>query len=280
MDCYEEPMEMVSFVQTMRKSPRPKMKASKNSRPSVADNMSSNDVPLPSDTQTLSSCETEVKQQPKQESIEEPRDDPTICVFCDDGGDNILSCEGICQRHFHAQKVDDEMECQTLGFSSEMMKNLDSVSFICENCKHQKHQCFICGELGSSSDENREVYMCHVQSCKKFYHLHCMLRIRGIAHGTHYVKQIMTGTMKLFCPRHRCDTCKIEDVFAGKLVQCRRCPRAWHADCLKDFKKSGELESTQIWKHDRFKYIYCRNHDILQELKTPKRDHVKFPDPE
>lgn len=83
-------------------------------------------------------------------------------------------------RSFHATKKDgSDTLCESLGFLEHQVKVRISLvlsickpnfqlfalmvnayrmqalpSFMCQNCKHKQHQCFICGKLGSS-DKSR-----------------------------------------------------------------------------------------------------------------------------
>ncbi|GJS60358.1 enhanced downy mildew 2-like protein [Tanacetum coccineum] len=75
----------------------------------------------------------------------------TVCAICDDGG-FLTNCEGKCFRAFHATVESAESEkskCISLGLPSEKVKG--SEPFFCLNCTHEVHQCFACGELGSSN---------------------------------------------------------------------------------------------------------------------------------
>ncbi|KAL3687088.1 hypothetical protein R1sor_013397 [Riccia sorocarpa] len=268
----------------LRRSPRPKMKASRG-RTTYPRLLAPVNLPIQPVTQIppkltgpdVPAAPSPPASEPSPAIKVEIYDDPEICTFCDDGGQSILTCEGICHRHFHAKKEDvaEAIGCRTLKYTTNRLENIEK--FVCDNCKRGSHQCFICGKLGVSRGEQPEVYLCGVTSCRKLYHPDCILKHQDIPEADQYVKRITNGTMKLHCPRHRCDTCKTEDMTPGQLVQCRRCPRAWHNDCLKDFERSGELPTTVIWEHDNYKYIYCRNHVIIPTIQAPKRDHVRFP---
>ncbi|KAL4569040.1 hypothetical protein LXL04_024667 [Taraxacum kok-saghyz] len=73
----------------------------------------------------------------------------SVCAFCDNGGD-VLSCEGNCMRSFHPTiDAGVETSCESLGFANAAQYEAIP-TFLCGNCKHQKHQCFVCGQLGSS----------------------------------------------------------------------------------------------------------------------------------
>ncbi|KAK2981608.1 hypothetical protein RJ640_029955 [Escallonia rubra] len=75
-----------------------------------------------------------------------------ICALCDNNG-QLLCCEGMCIRSFHAT-VDAGAEsfCESLGFTDAQVEAMPS--FLCKNCQYQQHQCFACGMLGSSSESS------------------------------------------------------------------------------------------------------------------------------
>nr|GEZ63398.1 protein enhanced downy mildew 2-like [Tanacetum cinerariifolium] len=48
----------------------------------------------------------------------------------------------------------------------------------CENCPYNLHQCFACGEPGSSDNSsNTEVFRCSAASCGHFYHPKCVAKL-------------------------------------------------------------------------------------------------------
>ncbi|KAM0891705.1 hypothetical protein ACQ4PT_026192 [Festuca glaucescens] len=73
--------------------------------------------------------------------------DDYVCAFFDDGG-SLIWCEGECGRLFHPAKPDGvHSKCETLGLSKEQV---ETSVFVCKNCEYKKHQCVVCGGLGSS----------------------------------------------------------------------------------------------------------------------------------
>ncbi|KAF9588557.1 hypothetical protein IFM89_013409 [Coptis chinensis] len=82
------------------------------------------------------------------ESDEEAELFDSVCSICDNGGE-LLCCEGRCIRSFHPTVDDGEDSfCESLGYTKSQVKAMQS--FLCLNCQHKRHQCFACGELGSS----------------------------------------------------------------------------------------------------------------------------------
>lgn len=71
----------------------------------------------------------------------------------------LLVCEGPCKRPFH-------YPCA--GLSS--LPPSDE-TWICNDCKAQKHKCFVCHEYGVDGDD---VHKCDKGDCGLFYHLSCL----------------------------------------------------------------------------------------------------------
>ncbi|KAK1305838.1 hypothetical protein QJS10_CPA10g01897 [Acorus calamus] len=72
----------------------------------------------------------------------------TVCAIRDNGGE-LLCCEGICMRSFHPTiKAGGDSYCLSLGYTDAEVEAIQN--FLCRNCRFKKHQCFICGKLGSS----------------------------------------------------------------------------------------------------------------------------------
>ena len=161
----------------------------------------------------------------------------TQCAWCDDGG-FMLECDGGCRRSFHVgiQKVDGEDDqapkfessedhCNVLNLAPDLAEALvtSSVPFLCPCCLAKEQQCFACGEFG---EEGTEVKGCIVASCGRFYHPKCMKEAKKKL--THTAKGL-----KEMCPLHWCAKCKKQKTDElGEIVPCRRCPKAYHRDCI------------------------------------------------
>ncbi|XP_075481593.1 protein ENHANCED DOWNY MILDEW 2 isoform X2 [Primulina tabacum] len=213
----------------------------------------------------------------------------SVCAICDNGG-NIILCEGKCMRSFHANFIDgEESKCESLGFNdAEALKNVD---FYCKNCEHKRHQCFACGELGSSDDSSvAEVFRCGNGACGHFYHPYCVAKLLhpgNEAAAKEQQEKISSGE-QFACPVHKCSVCKGLEVRSDRELQfaiCRRCPRAFHRKCLPRkiaFEKDVDMSRNTVQRAwvglipNRI-LIYCLKHDIDPQLATPPRNHIKFP---
>lgn len=222
----------------------------------------------------------------EEDGEDEPFD--SVCSICDEGGP-LLCCEGSCMRSFHATpRSGKPSKCSSLGFTEKEVQAMPY--FKCQNCKYKLHQCFSCGQLGSSDKEKGvEVFQCVNATCGYFYHPHCVAkRLHGSNEDAakELMEKIRAGE-SFTCPLHICIACKhTEDKTDPKLQMavCRRCPRAYHRKCLprkialeEDADEdSGILQ--RAWEGllvDRI-LMYCLKHEINDDLGTPARDHIKF----
>ncbi|KAL5804012.1 hypothetical protein ACOSQ3_030812 [Xanthoceras sorbifolium] len=211
----------------------------------------------------------------------------SACAFCDNGGE-LLCCEGRCLRSFHPIAEDADNSCETLHLTRE---EVDAIhNYLCKNCEYKQHQCYACGKLGSSDkDKGAEVFSCASATCGHFYHPLCISKLLfwdDEAAAENLQKSIVQGG-SFTCPLHKCYVCKGGENMMDSELQfalCRRCPKAYHRKCLpRKIAFEGEEEKgliTRAWEGllpNKRILIYCLKHEIIDELGTPSRDHIKFP---
>ncbi|MED6209248.1 hypothetical protein PIB30_052883 [Stylosanthes scabra] len=182
-----------------------------------------------------------------EESDEEDELFDSLCSICDDGG-NILCCDGKCMRAFHANKE--------------------------EGC--------------SDKFSGAEVFQCASATCGYFYHPQCVVKLlhRFNENSSRELEINITRGEPFTCPAHYCYVCKETENKKEHELQfavCRRCPKSYHRKCLPRAIAFEDIEDediiTRAWNGlipNRI-LIYCLKHDIDEELGTPIRDHIKFP---
>ncbi|KAL2523748.1 Protein ENHANCED DOWNY MILDEW 2 [Abeliophyllum distichum] len=209
----------------------------------------------------------------------------SVCAICDNGG-SLFCCEGKCKRSFHLTA---ESHCKSLGYTDAEMKKMKTIDFYCKNCEYKQHQCFVCGELGSSDESSgAEVFHCVNGACGHFYHPLCVVKLLHPGDKTEaekHKKKIVAGE-PFACPLHKCCVCEELEVKSEPDLQfaiCRRCPKAYHRKCLpteiafeKDEDKGIPQRAWDCLIPNRI-LIYCLDHDIVKRIKTPVRNHIKFP---
>ncbi|OAY68730.1 Protein ENHANCED DOWNY MILDEW 2 [Ananas comosus] len=214
----------------------------------------------------------------------------SVCAICDNGGD-LLCCEGKCMRSFHATRRDGEDSfCRSLGYTRAQVEAIQN--FLCKNCELKEHQCFACGKLGSSNKEvgTAEVFRCVIATCGRFYHPKCVAKLlfpKDEAEASESERKISSGTT-FTCPSHFCVTCQgMEDKENDDLrfAMCRRCPKSYHKKCLpseicfEDDEEEGIIQ--RAWDEllpNRRILIYCLKHKMDENIRTPVRNHIVFPD--
>ncbi|XP_028065711.1 protein ENHANCED DOWNY MILDEW 2-like isoform X3 [Camellia sinensis] len=212
----------------------------------------------------------------------------SVCSICDNGGD-LLCCEGRCMRSFHATvEAGSESACESLGLSDEQVEAIQN--FFCKNCQYKKHQCFACGELGSSDKlSGAEVFPCVSATCGRFYHPHCVAKLlhHGSAAEAEELQKKIAAGESFTCPIHKCSVCKLGENKMDPALQfavCRRCPKSFHKKCLptkiafEDDEDQGIVQRAWEGLIPNRILIYCLEHLIDDELCTPDRNHIKFPD--
>jgi len=229
-------------------------------------------------------------------------DGDDLCAICDDGGD-VICCDGVCQRSFHlADGNSERSRCrEILRLSAEQAKMILAADkdFICKNCKYQEHQCFACGKLGSSDlSSEAKVFQCEVDDCGHFYHPKCVAKLLypdSEEEATLFEVHV-AAREKFTCPIHECIVCRGGENKNDRNMQfavCRRCPTTYHRMCLPsnihfeaEEGPNGYMQRAwdtfegpdgRVIHRDRI-LIYCMKHPIVKKLKTPKWDHIIFPD--
>ncbi|KAJ1392510.1 Zinc finger, PHD-type [Sesbania bispinosa] len=179
-----------------------------------------------------------------EESEAEDESSKSVCAFCDNGG-GLLCCEGACMRSFHATKEEGvESICDSLGLTQ---KEVDKIkNFYCKNCEYHQHQCFACGELGSSdkvkgaetsvkvlmaaedlvyfiisiafvplnyddlSCNTPKVVKCASTNCGHFYHPRCVAHLltRVVKLVAEELERSIADGDPFTCPVHYCHVCK------------------------------------------------------------------------
>uniref|UniRef100_A0A0D9VSB1 Zinc finger PHD-type domain-containing protein n=1 Tax=Leersia perrieri TaxID=77586 RepID=A0A0D9VSB1_9ORYZ len=206
--------------------------------------------------------------------------DSYICAICDEGG-KLIRCDGDCRRYFHPTISSGAYcSCETLKMNEERAK---SSKFICKNCKHKQHQCFGCGELGSSdmSSGSAEVYQCSKNKCRRFYHPKCLA-----------VYDPSKKPPVFECPLHECFSCKNK----GENNNEETCKNKGQENIKKkqgednkkmhlcvlicrDISSVAEGCVPRKWKIENgCVFFYCWKHKMVKHLRSATRDHLKFPE--
>ncbi|XP_073225073.1 protein ENHANCED DOWNY MILDEW 2 isoform X2 [Cicer arietinum] len=223
-----------------------------------------------------------------EESDEEDELFDSVCSICDNGGE-LLCCDGKCMRSFHANEEDgEESSCVSLGFSRKEVQDIQN--FYCKNCEYNQHQCFACGVLGCSDKfTGAEVFKCASATCGFFYHPQCVAKLlhRVVESVPMELARNISKGEPFTCPAHYCCICKEMENRQEHELQfavCRRCPKSYHRKCLPRKIAFEDIVDenivTRAWEdllpNNRI-LIYCLKHEIDDELGTPIRDHIKFP---
>ncbi|KAI8029529.1 Protein ENHANCED DOWNY MILDEW 2 [Camellia lanceoleosa] len=195
------------------------------------------------------------------------------------------SCEGMCMRSFHATiEAGSESMCKSLCLSDELVDAIQKNFY--ENYQKKQHQCFFCGELGSSDKlSGAEVFPYISATCGLFYHPHCVAKLlhsESAAEAEELQKKIAAGEF-FTCPIHKCIVCKLGENKLDPDLQfavCRRCPKSYHRKCLprnitfEDLEDEGILQRAWEGLIPNHILIYCFEHEIDNQIRTPIRNHI------
>ncbi|PWA54427.1 zinc finger, PHD-type [Artemisia annua] len=214
------------------------------------------------------------------ESDDEADPYDSVCAICDNGGE-LLCCEGKCLRSFHATRESEEAQesnCDSLCLSPEKLKEAmkETTQYKCENCLYNLHQCFVCGELGSSDKSSiTEVFQCSAATCGHFYHPKCVAKLlqKDNEAEPQVLEKKIAGGDPFICPAHKCAVCKQtenEKVEELQFAVCRRCPTSYHRKC----KPRNVIPSYFRFSfHDLGMALspFIIKHKIIEGLGTPAR---------
>eukprot|EP01028_Stygiella_incarcerata_P012115 TRINITY_DN7284_c0_g1_i4.p1 TRINITY_DN7284_c0_g1~~TRINITY_DN7284_c0_g1_i4.p1 ORF type:complete len:598 (+),score=152.71 TRINITY_DN7284_c0_g1_i4:349-2142(+) len=152
-------------------------------------------------------------------TILHPRWNDRHCGECGVGGGIQICCDGPCLRSFHRKCI-----------RMPRWPDLGTQSWMCSDCLHRRHRCFVCEEYG---EDDKDVIKCAVPSCGKFFHVACLNTLKGV--------EIIDKKKKLFkCPSHRCVFCGHSG--HGVLnAHCIKCTRMFHTGCLEASKEKVVL---------------------------------------
>jgi hypothetical protein len=152
-------------------------------------------------------------------SILHPRWNDRHCGECGVGGGILICCDGPCLRSFHRKCI---------GMAK--WPDLGTSSWMCSDCLHRRHRCFVCGEYGQ---DGKDVLKCCIPSCGKFFHIKCLNTVKGVG--------IIDRKKKKFkCPSHHCAFCGHSG--HGVLnAHCVKCTMMFHTGCLEASKEKCVL---------------------------------------
>jgi len=234
-----------------------------------------------------------------------PKRVDTQCAQCDDGG-FLIECIGRCRRAFHvgiepeeeAGGVEDfeddekkggekgndsyeQIDCNVINIAEDLAIALaaSSSQLLCPSCLAYEQRCSYCGKF---DDEGTKVRPCLVASCGHFYHPACVKEAKRNMKLNNAAR-----SLKDMCPLHWCCICGKQGETGGstntttdgsqnnELVQCRRCPTAYHRGCIPSSWNGLEGEPQRAWMADfdsdghllpgctvETSMLYCQVHEL------------------
>ncbi|TQE07662.1 hypothetical protein C1H46_006733 [Malus baccata] len=102
------------------------------------------------------------------------------------------------------------------------------------------------------------VFPCVSATCGQFYHPHCIAKLiyKGTGVSAEELEKKIALGESFTCPIHKCCICEQGENKKDpqlRFAVCRRCPKSYHRKCLPE------------------------KHEMIKDIETPIRDHIKFP---
>lgn len=218
------------------------------------------------------------------------------CAVCDDGGD-LLLCEGVCRRSFHADPDGDGGSC--LGMTADEFAAITASAqlWVCPACQTGRHACARCRRVGpkwsppTRLDDPEVVFHCSAYGCSRFYHLACSAAAReavqrqSLGEGVSAAAAV-TNSLLFTCEAHLCasGSCPNRlDTASNPVIPCQRCPQGYHIGCLPPSMLGGPV--TRIWLNPKHaplagwdpkgsqvscSLLYCERHTIRAGEQAPE----------
>src|SRR5450759_2809053 len=132
--------------------------------------------------------------------------------MCNEGGSEMVFCDGPCHRHFHWNENDLAVPpgCPTLRLRRRELSL--QTPWFCRDCSDSRGRCFICGQMGVFEDAahgdlppTQIVAQCGKPYCTRFYHRACV-RHELISMDVLSVEASLLASFT--CPRHYCTLCQ------------------------------------------------------------------------
>ena len=222
------------------------------------------------------------------------------CALCDDGGD-LLLCEGVCMRSFHADP--DGVGGSCLGMTADEFAAITASTrlWVCPACQTGRHACALCRKVGTlwappqRVDDPQSVFHCSAYGCSRFYHLACseaaqaaLQRLNRQVERAEGGAAPAAGTDSLLftCKAHLCASpgCGNRmDTAANPVIPCRRCPQGYHVACI----PPAILGGPRVWLNQKHaalagldpgqvqvsaSLIYCERHIIPPGVQVPEHE--------
>jgi len=219
------------------------------------------------------------------------------CGVCDDGGD-LLLCEGVCMRSFHASpSCHHGVSCLGMTEAEYEAIEADTQPWVCPACCTGRHACASCHFVGSlwappmALTDPDAVFHCSSYGCWRFYHLKCSEAATAACRSQHDGDAAAPASVLFTCEAHMCaspECMDTADTATNPVVSCRRCPRGYHITCMPQELKDASF--SRVWLNRQHallagqdpelaqvqgSLIYCQRHAITRGNGGPALEPPK-----